>query len=157
MTTRTRTVRFGALVTVQEYAIILGCNPGGSIAGPPITIDWDILSSETVSLKAYERARRPLIRKSKQERTRILREQGFMEDVLLEAEHLVAAIRNARVESSMDEEESSDSLCLEDDYYELDALQVDDVNTLRRCADLIRRSPQGTKAMSMFQKRRAVQ
>lgn len=160
--TETKSVRFGTSVRVQEYAITLGCNPGGNIGGPPITIDWDVLYSETVSLKAYERARRPLIRKSKQERTRLLMEQGFMEDTLLQAEQLMAEIRNSRVESSFDEEDLSNSFCSvksDDSGNRENAIrQVNDVNIAGLCADynLIQRSVTGQKAMMMFQKRRVV-
>lgn len=90
----------------------LGCNPGGERDGPPITIGWEVLSVETMSLKAYERARRPLIRKSKQERTRLLSSLGFGLEEIIEAERQAKVIRTSRVESSDDVDDDDDASML---------------------------------------------
>jgi hypothetical protein len=107
-----KVVRFDGPVRVQEYPITLGNNPGGIMGGPPITIGWEVLSIETMSIKMYERSRRPLIRKSKQERTRLLSYLGFAEDEILAAERQAATIRTNRIESVDDPESSSSSFSL---------------------------------------------
>lgn len=169
----TKKVHFDDPVQVQEYPITLGCNPGGCMGGPPITIDWEVLSSQTVSLQAYERNRRPLLRTSKQMRTRLLSSLGFLDDEILEAERTAEAVQRDRIESSCDESSDSfdaaaESITSKNDENEHE-LSISKLgrstnganNTLLsgRCCNfsLFQRSAQGTKAMIMFQKRRAVQ
>jgi hypothetical protein len=200
MTTAKMTVRFEDSVLVQEYPITLGCNPGGEMDGPPITIGWEVLSTETMSLKAYERARRPLIRKSKQERTRLLSSLGFEPDEIIEAERQAKVIRTNRIESSDDVDDNDDASLPSSSSSEASLIsattetttetisETDDRQYLAKpethpldaanhrtmsssppppltrrgsCANVAAafsfpRSAQGTKAMLMFQKRRAV-
>lgn len=49
------TVRFSK-ITIQEYSIQPGENPGGSI-GCPLTIGWDPIHTETLDLDVFERYR----------------------------------------------------------------------------------------------------
>jgi hypothetical protein len=160
-------VRFDAPVLVREYPITLGFG-GAYMDGPPITLGWEILSAQTMSLKAYERCRRPLIRKSKQERTLLLSNLGFTEQEILQAERIAAAIRTDRIESSCDGVLTSDVFatttiasetttnCAVNNKNNKNINQI--VLSSRRCGDfsVFQRSPQGTKAMLMFQKQRAV-
>jgi hypothetical protein len=201
MTTAKMTVRFEDSVLVQEYPITLGCNPGGEMDGPPITIGWEVLSTETMSLKAYERARRPLMRKSKQERTRLLSSLGFGQDEIIEAERQAKVIRTNRIESSDDVDDNDDAslpsstssegslisattattietITETDDRQYLAKPETHPLDAANHCtksssplppftrrvscanvataAFSFPRSAQGTKAMLMFQKRRAV-
>jgi hypothetical protein len=173
-----KTVRFDGPVQVQEYPITLGCNPGGIMGGPPITMGWEILSIETMSIKMYERSRRPLIRKSKQERVRLLSNLGFAEDEMLAAERQVATIRTNRIESIEDPESSSSFSLSSSSEFLVAAIgetktdgqqQQPPMQTILaqlespRCLEApiisfssCQRSVQGTKAMLFFQKRHAV-
>jgi hypothetical protein len=55
---RSRNVRFSD-VTVREYPIIIGDNPGGVKKGPPLTIAWLSVSSISMSLDTYEQTQEP--------------------------------------------------------------------------------------------------
>jgi hypothetical protein len=98
-------VRFDS-VEVREHSYILGCNPGGTSGGPPLTICWDVLSSSILPLDEYEATRGPerrsnlLLKKSKTERWNLLTKLGFGSDELRAAEAYTDEIRNSRKESA---------------------------------------------------------
>ena len=56
-----RSVSF-AHVEVREYARTLGDHPGtDGMQGPPLSLDWEILSAFQQEVEEYESTRRPLV------------------------------------------------------------------------------------------------
>ena len=93
-------------IEIREHAVILGCNPGAA-AGAPLTISWESLSSSIQRIDDYEAERpqrRPLValRKSREERSTILIDEGFSSDELRCAEEHADAIRRSRLESALE-------------------------------------------------------
>jgi hypothetical protein len=81
--TSKRTVRFSD-ITIQCYPIIVGDTPGGT-SGPPLAIDWEVISSTCISVDEYEQSR-PAARNKvemmmpSQHRTQLLKNSGFTKD-----------------------------------------------------------------------------
>lgn len=93
-------------VTVQEYPITLGDNPGGKTVGPPLTIDWEPMSCKTLELQAYEKERKKELRHKEQlimnpkDRKALLRRCGCSQEDILQAKADVKLIRKLREEST---------------------------------------------------------
>ena len=91
-------------IEIREHSVILGCNPGAA-SGAPITISWKSLSSSIQTIDDYEAdrpQRRPLValRKTKTERSEILRYEGFSSEEVRMAEEHADSIRRSRMESA---------------------------------------------------------
>jgi hypothetical protein len=75
-------------------------NPAVS-AGVPTTIDWNSLSSSMSSLEDYESGRAPrrsimLLKVTKSDRERLLRDGGYSSEELLTVENEMESIRKSR-------------------------------------------------------------
>lgn len=98
--------RFGD-ITIRDYPITLGDNPGGKTVGPSLTIEWEPCSSRTVKLSAYEKERRKELRRKDQliidpkQRQKLLRRCGFSTEEILQAKADVQIARKRREESSL--------------------------------------------------------
>jgi hypothetical protein len=55
---RQKQVSFGHVV-IHEHPYIPGDNPGGSVGGPPVSIDWDCQHTVKFQLESFERTRPP--------------------------------------------------------------------------------------------------
>jgi len=101
----TKSVRFDA-VEIHEHASILGCNPGGK-AGPPLSISWKALHTQSLPLEEYEETRGPRqkaanMRLSEAEREQLLAKLGFDAVEIQLAVQIAQAIRDARERSFHD-------------------------------------------------------
>jgi hypothetical protein len=100
-------------VTIKEYPIIIGCNPGVS-AGVPMSIDWDCFHQVILSINEYETMRIPqrvtdighLLLKAEDRYIR-LQNLGFTYQELRLAEQAATSSRNLRYESYLDEVDDS--------------------------------------------------
>jgi hypothetical protein len=84
-----RSIQFDG-VTVREYPMIVGDNPGVS-CGPPVTLDWTSVSEFNDSLERFERSRQGCRRLSTQMRMPI----EVRTSKLLESEHTLSEIQEA--------------------------------------------------------------
>jgi hypothetical protein len=106
---RSRNVRFSD-VTVREYPIIIGDNPGGTTKGPPITIAWLSVSSISMSIDAYEQTQEPRrteleLQMTVSDRVIILRNLGFSRDDinLATKEAYIARMKRKQTLSNLDD------------------------------------------------------
>ena len=100
-----KSVRFDA-VQIHEHASILGCNPGGK-SGPPLSISWKALNTQSLSLEEYEETRGPRqkaadMRLSEAEREQLLAKVGFDAMEIQLAAEIAQAVRDAREKSFQD-------------------------------------------------------
>ena len=104
-------------VTIREYPITLGDNPGGKTVGPPLTIGWKPCSTRTVDLRAYEKQRRKEIRHKDQliinpkDRKAMLRRVGCSQQDIIQAKADVKLARKQREESNVGQIFGRESLC----------------------------------------------
>jgi hypothetical protein len=106
-------VQFGT-VTIQEYPIIIGCNPAVS-AGVPMTIDWEWYSQTILSMLEYDTLRAPqrlndssqLLVDSEDRYVR-LHNLGFTYQEMRLAEQTATMIRKLRYESYLDDDDDDD-------------------------------------------------
>jgi len=101
-----KSVRFGTL-EIHRHAIILGYNPGGTLGGPPLDIDWLALDTEIHALEDFETTRGPrrdacALKRTKEDRRQVLQSQGYTQEVIQIAEELAEAIRLQRQISALD-------------------------------------------------------
>ena len=96
-------VRFTG-VTIQEYPIIVGDNPGGS-GGPPVSIDWRYINQVQIDIEKFETIRGKQ-RRSHYElkmdiihRQNLLRRQGYSMKEQLLGTKIANIIRNQRRKS----------------------------------------------------------
>lgn len=93
-------VRFDT-ITIQEYSVQPGVNPGGS-KGCPLTIDWNPISTETLDLDVFERVRCEHRRVSEQlkmvsaHRQHLLRGMGYTQRNIMEGTKAANQARRAR-------------------------------------------------------------
>eukprot|EP00977_Amphora_coffeiformis_P001565 scaffold297_cov171-Amphora_coffeaeformis.AAC.14 len=119
VTPKRRALRFGS-VRVAWHRMTLGNNPGGTTAGPPVTLDWEKEGShryETVDGYSQEfhhqhptttttnqgssTTKRPVYRMSRQQRQDIAL-QRHTESEIAQIEQEINTIRQARFQSSLE-------------------------------------------------------
>jgi hypothetical protein len=98
-----RMVRFDS-VEIREYEYTLGEHPGVRV-GPPLTISWDAISSSILPLDEYEKNRLPrrpdfFLKKTKEERWKILKNAGFVSEDLHAVVAQVVKAQSDRNESA---------------------------------------------------------
>lgn len=102
------TVKFNS-VEVREHAYTLGSDsrhPDATTSGPPIDLSWDAHSKSIVSVDDYEASRGPrreinMLRKSEEERFRILKDAGYHSDEL-QAASSIATTGEIRTNRSLE-------------------------------------------------------
>jgi len=92
---------------IHRHAIIPGYNPGGTLGGPPLDIDWWELNKEVFPLEEFEATRGPrrdalTLKRSKEDRWQVLLGEGFTQEEIQLAEDLAEAIHLQRQISSLD-------------------------------------------------------
>jgi len=114
-----RGVRFSN-ITIQEYAIEPGVNPGGT-KGCPLTIGWKVINSTSVDVDVFEKSRYNQrrnwwqLRLIAEDRQQILREMGYTTKSIVAGTRAASAARRGRVNTiarlkSSDSEEMIESL-----------------------------------------------
>jgi len=102
-------------VCVHTHVFKLGCNPGLSLEGPPLTIDWGTESSEDFpTIEAFNKryhpnrtcTQCPVYRITSEKRYEIVADGSSSEDVE-EVEKEIQMIRESRAKSANDSPEGS--------------------------------------------------
>ncbi len=92
--------RTALLLTTISHMLSIYSNPAVS-AGVPTTIDWKSLSTSIASIEDYESGRAPrrsilLLKTTKSERKRMLKDGGYSSEELLTVQTEIESIRKSR-------------------------------------------------------------
>ena len=96
-------VRFSK-ITIQEYSLQPGCNPGGN-KGCPLTIGWEPISCETVDLDVFEDSRsgnrrcKDQLKLVSEHREHILRKMGYTTNEIMASTKSANKARRARFQT----------------------------------------------------------
>lgn len=114
-----KVVRFAG-ITVQEYSLQPGVNPGG-MKGCPLTIGWEVISKDNLDLDVFEKRRREHRRRGDElklvsaHREDMLRRMGYSVKEIMNGEKAANQARRARFDTiarlkSMDSQEKMEGL-----------------------------------------------
>lgn len=102
-----KSVRWDGLKLV-DHAVILDYNPGGiSQTGPSVSIGWEALETQNITIDEFEATRGPRrtakqLKTSKEDREQLLLRAGYKKEEIQLAEDLAQAIRASREKSAQD-------------------------------------------------------